>query len=401
MKSVLFFDNASTTRCCDAALDRLRAYSTELYANPSSQHSAGETANTAIRQARERFANIFNVEPDQIIFTGSGTEANNLALQGITFKRLLNKSQQTGVISLAIEHPSVRNTALSLIDFKVPVTLLNTDTNGQITEQNLLDKIDNLTSLISIQAVNNVTGAILPIEKLAAECKKNREDIVFHSDAIQAFGRITLPRHPSSVDLISISAHKINGPKGIGALIVLNRSLLKELRPLIYGGGQEYGLRSGTPNVGLIAAFHAALEHTLEHRDIFEKHTNKLREQFLSKLGESKRVTINSPRGPLGISNIINFSIPGHASGPFSRLLDEYGCIVATGSACDSRRNTADPVLTAMGFTHDIASSSLRISFSLENKIEDIDLLATAIHHAINRMDLLSGNRPGKKRLPK
>lgn len=404
MKPYLFFDNASTTKCCDEAAQLVRHFSVQDYGNPASAHALGQVSANAIRESRAFFANQFRVEPAQVIFTGSGSEADNLAVYGVAMAAWARKSEgpPPRVLCSAIEHPAVRKTALSLSQLGFDVQLIPVDTQGQINSQALRGLLTPETVLVSIMRVNNIVGAIAPVEELARICKQQVPSVIFHTDAVQAFGRVGVPTAPSSVDLVSISAHKVEGPKGVGALIVLNKSLLKSgLRPLIWGGEQEGGFRSGTQSPGLIAGFHAAGERALRSQESHWQHTLQLRDHLraqlearslLSDRPERGQLVWNSPRD--AVPHIVSLSLPGYPSGPFAKLLEERGCLVSTGSACSAHKPEPDPVLSAMKLPNEVVQSAIRISFSSENSIQDVDRLVAAIDESVQLMNQLLGGKP-------
>ena len=405
MKNYLFFDSASTTKCCEIAIECLHRYSAVDYGNPASMHAYGKTAARAMKEARAFFADHFRVEPEQVIFTGSGTEANNLALYGIS---LAAKSETPStLLASATEHASVRNTLHSLKSLGFKTQLIPVDPEGQIQPTAFFELLDPSVKLVSIQSVNNITGAILPIAELAQEMKKRAPHSIFHTDAIQAFGKIPIGKL-TGVDLLSISGHKINGPKGVGALIVFNRSLLKSgLRPLIWGGEQENGFRSGTQNVGLIAGFHKAAVQTLaRQKESFEKVShlrsvfqNALRAQGLLSAEtktktETETVRWLSPQN--SVPHIISLSIPGFPAAAFAGLLEEKGCLISVGSACHSRKPQPDPVLDALGLPTEIQSSAFRVSLSADLEEADIHTLAQAMKDSIAQMSQLLGKTKRK-----
>ena len=409
MSNYLFFDNASTTRCCNAAVEAVKHFAEEDFGNPSSSHVLGKRSAKAIHQARDFFAKTFEVSPAQVIFTGSGSESDNLAIYGIAMQALANR-HATGspatprVLVSSIEHPAVRKTALSLTSLGFEVELIPVDSQGQIDREAFLKLLTPQTVLVSIQRVNNIIGSLLPVEELAQLAKKRVPSVVFHTDAVQAFGRVDVPKSPSAVDLLSISAHKVEGPKGVGALIVLNPQLIKEgLRPVIWGGDQEGGFRSGTQNAGLISGFHLAAKETLERRESYTPYIQKLRDQLKTLLNEhgllagpknvSGPVVWNSPVDELaGVPYIVNISLPGLPAGLIANMLEERHCVVSTGSACSSNKAAPDPVLTAIGLPTAFRSSAIRISFSCQNQPKDVEQLAHALKESIEQLtNMLSG----------
>lgn len=436
MNNYLFFDSASTTKCCEAATELLLKYANEDYGNPASNHFLGQKAARAIRDARQFFAGTFRVKPEQVIFTGSGTEANNLALQGIAHSFLKkNRDNQTLIplfLCTAIEHPAVRKTVLSLSDFGFETEILPVDPSGQISKESLdalLTSSDvsftspdlrfeseppfskkNFSSptnlaVVSIQQVNNILGTQLPVETLATTLKKKFPKLIFHTDAVQAFGKVPCPRSGSAVDLVSLSAHKIGGPKGVGALIVLNPSLLQRIRPLIFGGGQENGMRSGTQNAGLIAGFHVAAKSRLESQKTYHESAELVRQHFKESLIQKglfneahpleSKIHWNSPANAL--PHIVSLSLPGYPAAPLAKLLEERRCLVSVGSACHSRKPEPDPVLSAIGLPLSHQTSAIRISFSPENTIQESEILAQALDESIQLMDHLLGKKKERK----
>lgn len=403
MENLTFFDFASTTPCCEAASEKVAHFASLSFGNPSSSHALGQEAATAIRDARKFFGSQFGVPAQNVVFTGSGTEADNLAIYGIAQPIIAQLTSERParpprVITSAIEHPAIMATVQSLARFGFDIQIAPVTPSGQIDEPAFQELITPETVLVSIMQLNNIMGAVLPVEHLASLAKQKNPHLVFHTDAIQAFGRVDVPRSNSQVDLVSISAHKINGPKGVGALIVLNTDLLKnrkdhpQLWPVIHGGGQENGLRSGTQNAGLIAGFHCAAEIILKNREENQNHIQKLHQRFKSQLGKRgltpKPIQWNSPEEGV-VPNIVNLSLPGYPAAPLTKLLEERGCLVSTGSACASQKGSPEPVLAAMGHPHEIQASTLRISFSFCLKEKDVDHLVQSLEESIQLMDQL------------
>jgi cysteine desulfurase len=403
VNSYLYFDHASTTRCSDLAARFVQQFNQEDFGNPSSAHIYGQKAAQAIRQARRFFADYFHVEPEQVIFTGSGSEANNLAIYGIATSALIQKKDSPclRIVTSEIEHSSVGSTIESLQDFGLEVQKIQVNTQGKIVVEKFLDLLTPSTILISIHQVNNILGNIIPVEELAILAKKKVPQLIFHTDSIQGFGKIPSPIFPSDIDLVSISSHKIEGPKGVGALIILNKKLLKSsLRPLIWGGKQEGGFRSGTQNAGLIAGFHVAAQQALSEQKNSYEHVTQLKTRFLEILGTKRlltdpnRIWVNSPDN--AIPHILSLSIPGFQSGPMARLLEERGCLVSTGSACNSKKSEPEPVLRAMKFPSDYQTSMLRISFSRRNTLNEVEILAQSLENSLGMMKKLVGGRKSR-----
>lgn len=399
MGKPIFFDSAATTCCCEPAAKKLLQFTCEDFGNPSSSHCLGQKAAQAVRQARNFFAELFRVKSQQIVFTGSGSEANNLAIYGVAMARLARAAQEGlkpgRILCSAVEHPAVRKTALSLKDLGFDVQLIPIRSDGQIDLDAYRDLLTSDTILVSVMRVNNIVGTVFPVEELARLAKERVPGVIFHSDCVQAFGKVDVPVGGSDVDLISVSAHKLEGPKGVGALFFLKPELVKSgsVRPLVWGGEQEGGFRSGTQNAGLIAAFEMAARFALEKRNQFMEHAATLRDLFIGELKKEKLIGTslewNSPDD--AVPYIMNFSVTGYPSGPLARLLEERQCLVSTGSACSSMKAEPDAVLMAMGFDEDRAESAIRVSLCSQNTRDDVAHLAKSLSESIQRMKSLLG----------
>lgn len=394
----IFFDHASTTPCCEAALEAFRQFALTDFGNPSSSHIFGAKAARRIQEAKAFFAQAFRVTPEQVIFTSGGTEANNLAISGTIQAAYLKNIQPIEVITSQLEHSSVQETVRSLEAYGVQTNwVAPTSLNNSVSPQ---------TTLVSLQQVNHVLGTLNPVEEIAAEVKKRAKEVgsslVFHCDAVQAFGKVTPPSRASGVDLLTLSSHKIQGPKGIGALILLNPDLLRSgrLRPMLWGGGQESGIRSGTQSTGLIAAFHVAAQEALQSQTTRSESVQSLKHYFFERLREERLLNTTSAKSSLecnspeqSIPHIINLSAHGIPSGPLSKLLEERGCLVSTGSACSSKKSEPDPVLQAQGLPKAIQTSAFRISLSHTHQKSDIDHLVVSIRDSLERASLLLGKK--------
>lgn len=399
MTKFLFFDNAATTPCLGDVAEVFNRFSCEDYGNPSSSHALGQEAAKAIRDSRQFFAQAFRVEPSQVIFTGSGTEADNLAIYGVALPALARpESRRKRVLASSIDHPAVRKTVLSLGSLGLDAQLIPVDAQGQVRGDELDRLVGPETLLVSIHQVNNIMGAILPVAELAQLAKQKNPGLVFHTDSVQAFGKVAPPDPRSGVDLVSISGHKVHGPKGVGALIILNKNLLKHgLRPLIWGGEQEGGFRSGTQNAGLIAGFRVAAERTLAEQAKGSEQVHKLQTRFRDLL-IIKGLLANGPR-PGGkvhwnspstaVPHIVSLSVPGYPAALLAKLLEERRCLVSTGSACSSQKIEPDQVLIAMGVPGELCQSAIRVSFSSQNELDEVDQLVAALDESIQMMTRL------------
>lgn len=385
-----YFDYAATTPCIESSAKALQRYSIEDFGNPSSTHPVGKTALAALVEARAFFGQIFRAPAENVIFTSNGTEANNLALQGVLLPRLFCKEQASHLIVSTLEHPAIRNTALALKHWGLEVDFLKCAQTG-FCENEVLRLIKPSTAMVSFMHVNNILGTLLPIEKWARAIKQIRSDIVIHADCAQSFSKVPHPTSESGIDLVSLSGHKIFAPKGVGALVVLNSRILKEkiLLPLLHGGGQEAGFRSGTQSPALIAAFYEAAKKAWGLREYHWAHLQKLNQQLRSGLerknlllehtkNNSGRIRWNSPTN--AVPYIINLSCVGILSQDMTQKLEKKGCFVSAGSACSSNKQTSgDPILRAYGFAPGTQNTSIRISLSPYQSEEEIEYLVNCL----------------------
>ncbi len=356
----IYLDSASTTQIYDSVKKEIDKTSSELYGNPSSLHLLGEKAMEKINLSRKKIAEKINARPWEIIFTSGATESNNLALRCIDAGR----SRNINIIS-SIEHPSVRETAKHLQKTGQGLLEIPVDKSGRIDIDFLrkeLEKNRNKIRIVSVMHVNNILGVIQDIDEIGRLCRKNK--VLFHTDAVQSFGKIRIDVKKTGIDLLSASAHKIGGPKGVGFLYA--REGVK-IWPLFHGGGQERGVRSGTENTPGIAGFSKAVE---EIGRINRKKIEKLKKKLINGLGKIG-AKINSPED--GVSNIIHTSFPGFSGEEIVYRLSEKGIYVSSGSACDSKKEKEDHVLKAIGLGKREIAGSIRISLSEKNSEGDIE----------------------------
>ena len=372
--NIHYLDNSATTQVCQEAADAAYRMMRENYGNPSSLHKVGIQAETAVEEARGIIADALNVQPKTIYFTSGGTEANNTAMYGAA--QALRRRGDRVIVS-AIEHSSVYESAKRLGELGYDVQFAPVTDQGVIDIDALKALLTDKTILVSIMTVNNETGAIQPIERIAKLVHKNCPEALFHSDAVQAFGKMSVKPKKWGVDLMSVSAHKIHGAKGCGALYIREGA---RILPLLYGGEQQKKLRPGTESAPLIAAFGAAATavgflNLSQNAD----HIRELNRCALEKLQALEGVTINSPADALPY--IINISVSGIRSETMLHHLEKSGVYVSSSSACSKGKRSY--VLEAMGLSDDRIDSSLRISFSRYNTAEDIDALIEGLQSGI------------------
>lgn len=362
--SMIYFDNAATTQIDPKVLIKLKTFESEFYANPSSIHSAGQRSRFIIEESRDIIAKTIGCSSKEIIFTSGGTESNNLAIIG---SALANRDRGNHIITTGVEHVSVLNTIKYLSSIGFNVSYLNVEKNGNIDLDELQKLLSDETILVSVMMVNNEIGNILPIEKIGDLLKDT--EAIFHSDSIQSFGKIEINVNNLNVDLLSISAHKIYGPKGVGALYV--RSGIK-INNLFYGGSQERILRAGTENLTGIAGFGIAVKQTVVNTNERER-IKILRDTFEEKLlSMIPDIIIHCSQSPR-IFNLSNIFFPNISIDSFFLNLDLAGIACSTGSACSSGSIASSHVLSAMNFPKEEINQSIRFSFGRFNTIDEIN----------------------------
>lgn len=360
---MIYLDNAASTQIHEEVLEAMLPYLKEQYGNPSSIHRYGRLANKAIEKARKQIAMLINADPSEILLTSGGTESNNTALYGIARKKPLSQ-----IITSSIEHDAILEPCKKLSKDGFDVIYLPVDNYGVVDLSILKNTLSDNTSLVSIMFANNEVGTIEPITQVAQLC--NEQNIPFHTDAVQAVGKIPIDVKKLGVDLLSISSHKINGPKGIGALYIRKGI---DIDPIILGGGQEHGLRSGTENVANIVGFGKACELAKLHLSENISGMKKLRDNLVTQtLREIPSVTLNG-HIENRLPNNAHFTFLGVAGEDLIIKLDEYGIAASTGSACSVHTQKASHVLQAMGFSHEQITGSLRLTLGLFNNQEQID----------------------------
>ena len=360
---MIYLDNAASTQIHEDVLEAMLPYLKEQYGNPSSIHHYGRLANKAIEKARKQIAMLINADSSEILLTSGGTESNNTALYGIA-----KKKPHSQIITSSIEHDAILEPCKKLAKDGFDVIYLPVDNHGVVNLSVLKNSLSDNTCLVSIMFGNNEMGTIEPIAQIAQLC--NEQNIPFHTDAVQAVGKIPIDVKKLGVDLLSISSHKLNGPKGIGALYIRKGI---DIDPIILGGGQENGLRSGTENVANIVGFGKACELAKLNLSDNISHIKKLRDDLVAKILREIPGVILNGHAENKLPNNAHFTFLGVAGEDLIIKLDEYGIAASTGSACSVHTQKASHVLQAMGFSHEQITGSLRLTLGLFNNQQQID----------------------------
>ena len=374
----VYCDNAATTPVIPEVLDEMIPFFTESFGNPSSLYMLSQDSKAAIEFSRDKVANAIKSKSSEVIFTSGGTESNNLAIKGICLSEITDG--QNEIIISSIEHHAIIHPAEQLKKIGYKVNYCPVDQNGLIITKEFKRMINNKTKFISIMLANNEIGSLQDIRSLVeiAKAKEKEFDkkIFFHTDAVQAIGKVNINVSDLNVDLLSISGHKFNAPKGIGALFVKDGILIE---PLLDGGGQERQNRSGTENVPSIVGLGKAIEIAESKREDFFIHTKKLSERFIGLIKEKiPNTVLHSSTN--GLSNIVNFSIPNIQGEPILIGLDFKGIMASSGSACSTASVEPSHVLLAKGVNEKLALGSVRLSFSISNTLEEIDYIVESIY---------------------
>ncbi len=372
--SQVYFDHNSTTALKTEVLEAMLPFMTKQHGNATSRHSFGRAARAAVEQAREQVANAVGAYANQIVFTASGTEANNFAIYGIA-----SGLEPAQILVSSIEHPCVSRPAQALNSRGWKTYSIKVDSNCNINITHLQKLLQTPTNLVSVMLVNNETGAIQDIAKVAELAREHKAYV--HTDAAQALGKIPVDFFALNVHAMTISSHKIGGPLGAGALVLDKRV---DIQPLLYGGGQEKGLRSGTENVAAIVGFGAACELAVKNLTAFDMHTENLRKHL--EAGLSKLNAVVFGHNGLRIPNTSFFAFPNMDGETLVMALDCKGYGVSSGSACSSDSDKPSHVLLAMGVDEDLARGAVRVSFGTNNTIEQVQHFLSALEHELTRL---------------
>jgi len=377
--SIIYLDNCATTRPFPEVIEQMVQTMEEGYANPSSMYDAGLESEKKLRQARENVMRLIGARQGRIVFTSGGTEGNNLAIQGA----LAARRNVSHIIVGSTEHPSVLRVAEEYKRRGTEVTFLPVDEYGRAQPETLAQAMREDTALVSIMHVNNENGAVNDIDALARTAKAAAPGCVFHSDGVQATGRVFARSIGSGIDLYTSSGHKIHAPKGVGSLFISDKVRVK---PIVFGGGQEENLRSGTENTPGIAGFSCAARLFYEHREEYLEKLSSLRELLMQLIAQNiEDVHFNCP--PEGAApHIISVSFPGVRSEVLLHTLEGEGIMVSSGSACSSRKKAVSHVLSAMNVPDKIAQSTIRMCVSPINTTQEIERASEVLAACVPRL---------------
>lgn len=377
---MIYLDNAATTPLDSEVLEAMLPYLKENFGNPSSQHGAGRSAAVGVLNSRDKISQLIGCKPEEVFFVSGGTEAGNWALKGAC---AANTERGKHIIVSAIEHPALIESAKDMQKFGYEVTFVNPDENGVIQPEAVERAIRKDTVFCAVMHANNETGVIQPVEQIGAVCKKY--GVFYYCDCVQTAG--VLPFPAAHCDALGISAHKLYGPKGMGAIYIDAKA---QITRLISGGKQERGLRGGTTNTAAVAGFCAALENAVKNREENNKKITALRDYFVNRvLTEIEGTHVNG--GGEILPATANISFDGCDGENILFLLDLNGIAVSTGSACSAGAVTASHVLTAMGLTGQRVKSAVRFTFGKYNTVEEADITVSVLKNAIGKIRGLTG----------
>lgn len=378
MKQFIYADNAATTKMSDIAVQAMLPYLQEIYANASSVHLLGQHSAAALFSARQQVAQVLNCAPKEVFFTSGGSEADNQAL--ISAAALGKKQGKCHIVSTAMEHHAILHTLEALENQGFTVTLLRPQADGIVTATQVAEAITDTTCLVSVMYANNETGAIQPIREIGALCRKR--GVLFHTDAVQAAGHLTIDVQRDNIDMLSLSAHKFHGPKGIGLLFAKSNL---QLTSLIRGGGQERGKRAGTENLPGIIGLAAALKDAQENMQQNTAYITGLRDALRNGLDKIDGAGFNGSREHC-LPGTVNYSFQGVNGETLLSLLSNEGICCSSGSACSAGSLEPSHVLLALGLSHETAQSALRFSLCEYNTMDEVQTIITKVTEAVNRL---------------
>ena len=375
-----YLDNSATTRCSKAAADKMVLLLTEDFGNPSSLHMKGVIAEKYINEAKKKIARTLKCQEKEIVFTSGGTESNNLAIIG---SAMANQRAGKHIITTQVEHASVANTMKFLEDSGFEITYLGVDHDGRISLEELKAAMRPDTILVSIMQVNNEIGAVMPVEEAGKLIKEINPGTLFHVDAIQSYGKLHISPKNMNCDLLSVSGHKIHGPKGSGFLYIKDKTKIK---PIIYGGGQQKGMRSGTENVPAIAGLGIAAEEIYTDLDTKIEAMYALKSHFINEVTRIDRVTVNGLTDKTSAPHIVSVSVQGVRAEVILHTLEDKNIYVSAGSACSSNKPAVSATLKAIGLPKELLDSTVRFSFCVDTTIEEIDYAVKVMQDVVPKL---------------
>lgn len=375
-----YLDNSATTRCSKAAADKMVLLLTEDFGNPSSLHMKGVIAEKYINEAKKKIARTLKCQEKEIVFTSGGTESNNLAIIG---SAMANQRAGKHIITTQVEHASVANTMKFLEDNGFEITYLGVDHDGRISLEELKAAMRPDTILVSIMQVNNEIGAVMPVEEAGKLIKEINPSTLFHVDAIQSYGKLHISPKNMNCDLLSVSGHKIHGPKGSGFLYIKDKTKIK---PIIYGGGQQKGMRSGTENVPAIAGLGVAAEEIYTDLDTKIEAMYELKSHFINEVTRIDGVTVNGLTDKTSAPHIVSVSVQGVRAEVILHTLEDKNIYVSAGSACSSNKPAVSATLKAIGLPKELLDSTVRFSFCVDTTIEEIDYAVKVMQDVVPKL---------------
>ncbi|MBP5282051.1 MAG: cysteine desulfurase [Lachnospiraceae bacterium] len=388
----VYLDNSATTRVFPEVAEYMTQIMCQQYGNPSSMHLKGLEAENILRKAKETLAGIMKVSEKELLFTSGGTESDNLALRGIAQAK---RRQGQHLITTQVEHPAILQTMHYLEEQGFEVTYLPVDASGRIRLEDLEREIRKETILVSIMYVNNEVGAVQPIAEAGALIKRINPNTLFHVDAVQGFGKFRIYPKKMGIDLMSVSGHKIHGPKGVGFLYVGEKV---RVLPILFGGGQQGNLRSGTENVPGIAGMAMAAEMLYKNYDEDVRKLMECKSTFIEGVQEMEGVRVNGllpdePSGEGTAPHVVSVSFKGVRSEVLLHALEEKGIFVSAGSACSARKPQPSATLKAMGLPNDLLGSTIRFSFSVFTNLEEIEYTLSELREIVPKLRLYTRKR--------
>ena len=363
----VYFDNSASTKVADSVIEVMIKTMREDYGNPSAKHMMGVVAEKYVKEATRMIAKTLKVEEKEILFTSGGTESNNIALIG---GALANQRRGKHIISTAIEHPAVYEPLGKLVELGFEVTILPVDRAGHICLEELKNAIREDTIIVSTMYVNNEVGAVEPVEEIAKIVHEKNPDCLYHVDAIQGYGKYKIQPKKQGIDLMSVSGHKLHGPKGVGFLYIQKDA---KVNPILFGGGQQRGMRSGTINVPGIAGMGEAARLVYEHFDEKIEKMIAIKDYLMDQLEKMEGIHLNSFRGTQSAPHILSVSVQGVRAEVLLHALEDREIYVSSGSACSSNHPGISGTLKGIGLEDEFLDSTVRISLCSENTLEEAD----------------------------